>query len=51
MTKLLDKNNYVLSISERQTILTDTVISNEDPYDKLFLSMKDEVWYWDNFED
>ena len=35
---------------DKETKLKNVVVSNEDPYDKLFSSTKEEVWYSDTFD-
>ena len=32
---------------DKETKLKNVIVSNEDPYDKLFSSTKEEVWYFD----
>jgi hypothetical protein len=41
------KEVYML---DKETKLKNVVVSNEDPYDKLFSSTKEEVWYSDTFD-
>ena len=47
-TKIKNKNKpEEMYIIEDKTKLKNVVVSNEDPYDKLFSSMKEEIWYSD----
>lgn len=39
-----------LYILEDKTKLKNVVVSNEDPYDKILSSMKEEIWYSDTFD-
>lgn len=49
--KLKDKKNTQdIYIVEEQTKLKNIIVSNEDPYEKLFSSMKEEIWYSDTFD-
>jgi len=41
------KEVYML---DKETKLKNVIVSNEDPYDKLFSSTKEEVWYFDAFD-
>ena len=43
----ITKEVYML---DKETKLKNVVVSNEDPYDKLFSSTKEEVWYFDTFD-
>jgi hypothetical protein len=38
------QNVYII---DKETKLKNVIISNKDPYDELFSSIKDEIWYFD----
>jgi hypothetical protein len=48
-TNILDSQKEIYIIEEK-TKLKNIIVSNEDPYDKLLSSTKEEIWYVDNLD-
>ena len=49
-SNVLDKNVNTIYLSEKEAILKNEIISDQDPFDKIFSSMKEEIWYVDQFD-
>jgi hypothetical protein len=41
----------VIYLLEKEIVLKNIIVSDEDPYNKIISSMKDEMWYFDTFDD